>query len=103
MWWAGSPALPMEELVELVRDLTHDPSSRLHAALAGWEFPVTREWMALADLFDMQLASKSKRKPKPYPRPFDKTKSRIGGTKRVSRTPAELRAILARPRVAKAQ
>jgi len=93
----------MVELVDLVRALLRDPSSRLNAVLAGWEFPVSREWLALTDLFDMQLSSKSKRKPKPYPRPYDKSKTRIGGTKKVSRTPAEMRALLARPRVAKPQ
>lgn len=92
-------AVPLAEAWDLVQMLMRDPASRLHAAVAGWEFPVSREWMALTDLFDMQLSSKSRRKQKPYPRPFEAgKKSRIGGTKKVRRTPAELRALLALPR-----
>jgi len=91
----------MLELVDLIDGLMRDPSSRLHATLAGWEFPVSREWLLLADLFDMQLATKSKRTPKPYPRPLDKSKNRIGGKNKASHTMAEMRELLARPRVEK--
>jgi hypothetical protein len=78
-----------------------EPSSRLQAVVAGWEFPASREWLVFADLYDLQMAKASKRKPKPYPRPFDKSKTRIGGTKKIRRTQDELRALLALPRVAK--
>jgi len=91
----------MAELVDLVDALLRDPSSRLQAAVAGWEFPVSREWLALVDLFDLQQAKASRRKPKPYPRPFDKSKTRIGGKKSARHTPEQLRALLSRPRIAK--
>jgi len=99
LYWVGSPALPVQELCDLIDDLMREPSSRLQAAVAGWDHRVTREWIALVDLYDLQHASKSKRKPKPYPRPFDKIKRRIGGKKHTHYTPEQLRALLARPRV----
>lgn len=91
----------MQELVDLIDGLMHDPSSRLHAVVAGWDYPATREWMALVDLYDLQHAKASKRKPKPYPRPFDKAKTRIGGKNHVRRSPEQMRALLELPRVAR--
>lgn len=94
--WAVSVA----EAWDLIQMLLRDPASRLHAAIAGWEYPVSREWLALADSFDVQLAAISgKRKRKPYPRPFDSNKKRIGGTKKVRRSAEQVRALLDRPRV----
>jgi hypothetical protein len=60
------------EAMRLLTVLAADPSSHLAAALAGWSHPMSREAMILADLFDVQLASKSKKKPQPYPRPWVK-------------------------------
>jgi len=91
----------MLELIDLVDGLRRDPASRLQAAIAGWEFPVTREWLATVDLFDLQHAKASKSRPKPYPRPFDTNKSRIGGKTKTSHSLEEMRELLARPRVAK--
>lgn len=63
----------------LVRELLSDPSSRLGAARAGWDHPMSREAMVLADLWDLNVAvntDKKKRKPKPYPRPFKRPGNR---------------------------
>lgn len=56
----------------MVKLLGSDPSSYIGAALSKWQHPASWEFMALADLFDVQLRSKSKRKPKPYRRPWDR-------------------------------
>ena len=82
------------EAWRLMRVLIADPSSQLAASLAGWEHPATRESLALYDLYDLQHASKAKRKPKPYPRPWVKKPRRIGaGT---SLTPEQFASIKAR-------
>lgn len=69
-------AIPSEmgwdEALRMLKILGNDPSSQVAAALSKWEFPAPWEYLALADLLDVQLRSKSKRKPKPYRRPWDK-------------------------------
>lgn len=62
-----------EEAWMLTRQLLADPTSRLAAAHAGWDHPMSREAMLLADLWDLTVAAntdKKKGRPKPYPRPF---------------------------------
>lgn len=51
--------------------------------MAGWDGPRSSEWLLLADLYDLQHASKAKRTPKPYPRPIPKKGEarRMGKTK----------------------
>lgn len=74
--------------------LANDPSSHVAAAIAGWEYPVTREWLAAADLYDAFVASNTKkgRKPKPYPRPWpDKDQKRMG---KATRSQTDIRAAL---------
>lgn len=83
------------EAIRLTRVLANDPASMVAAALAGWKYPFPREAAILADLFDVQLASKSAKRPKPYPRPWpDGTtdKKHYGDTG--GRTRAEVVAIL---------
>ncbi|MCS5487371.1 hypothetical protein NY588_09555 [Curtobacterium flaccumfaciens pv. beticola] len=81
----------------LLRVATRDPSSVLYAAQHGWDFPVTREWIATADLYDavnqlIQVTAQSKRKPKPYPRPWpDSNTARLGKT---NLSPADAREVL---------
>lgn len=84
-----------DEALLLVQTLMRDPSSWLHAAVAGWEYPISRETVALMDLYDLQHASKSKRKPRPIPRPWPDKRQKLGGRARnTRRTSTELRAIL---------
>ena len=62
-----------DEAYDLVRGLLADPTSRLAAARAGWTYPLSREAMIVADLYDLTAVANSDRKkgkPKPYPRPF---------------------------------
>lgn len=66
------------EAYRLMVQLCRDPSSHVAAALSGWQRPATDTALVVADLFDMQLRSKSKRKPKPYPRVWDKVPVRHG-------------------------
>lgn len=66
------------EVYRLTLILLSDPSSRVAAANLGWANPVSREWMALADLFDLQGRAKHGRKHKSYPRPWVESKRRIG-------------------------
>jgi hypothetical protein len=56
-----------------MRQLLRNPNSRLHAAVAGWEYPLDRSAMHMLDLIDVHLSRWSdKGKFKPVPRPWDK-------------------------------
>lgn len=80
--------LTITEAARLVELLTTDPTSQIHAALAGWEYPASREAIALADLFDAFTKANYK-KSEPYPRPWEtKPKGRTVG-KGTALTPEE--------------
>jgi hypothetical protein len=65
----------------LVAVLLQDTGSWLQAKMSGWEYPVSREWIALSHLYDLTARVNAKSKPKPYPNPFpSKDKKRIGKT-----------------------
>ena len=64
------------EATRLLAVLRSDPSSQFAAAAEGWDRAVSAEWAMLANLFDLQHASKSKKRPDPVPRPWDKGKKR---------------------------
>lgn len=87
----GVTEVPPGEAVLLARALMRDPRSRLHAVEAGWDHPISREWLLLADLWDLELQKAVQRgRFKPYPRPFGKQK--LGGRRR--RTASEALSIL---------
>lgn len=67
------------EALDLVRVLRSDPSTQLAAALEGWSHPLDRVGWMLADLIDVQGASKAGKKWKPYPRPFANHGERVPG------------------------
>lgn len=92
--WDLGVGLSWVEFYHLVEDLLNDPTSRLFTAMAGNKFPFSREWVLLADIFDVLAASNSKRKPKPYPRAWPEKQTRIGGKKKMRRSSDEVRAIL---------
>ncbi|WIE65957.1 hypothetical protein DEI99_005305 [Curtobacterium sp. MCLR17_036] len=85
----------------LLRVATRHPSSALYAAQHGWDFPVSREWIAAADVFDalnvlIAVTAQSRRQPKPYPRPWrDNNTSRLGKT---TLSPAAAREVLTKNR-----
>lgn len=67
------------EALLLINILSRDPSSWLSAARRKWDYPVSREWMVMANLVDVMVAANSKKKPKPSPRPWPKEgENRIG-------------------------
>jgi hypothetical protein len=86
------------EAVRLYRQLAADWSTAIAAARAGWEYPMSREALVLADLFDLQHFTKSKRRPKQYPRPWSDKRSKTFGRASKKRTSAEVRAILDKQR-----
>lgn len=90
VWDVGS-----RELVTLIRSLVSDPTSRFHAAIAGWKHPISYEGMAQLDLYDLLYQSwKRKGRFKPYPRPWpDKATKKLGGSN-VRRSIADVRKIL---------
>lgn len=61
-----------DEALRMLKILAEDPTSYVAAALSKWQHPATWELLALADLIDVQVRSKSKRKPKAYRRPWDR-------------------------------
>ena len=85
------------EAWRLTGELASDPSSRVAAGIYGWDYTVSREWMALADIFDIFVSANSDPKQprlKPYQRPWDEKPKAIGaGT---SMSVAEYRAMRAR-------
>lgn len=70
--------MPWSEAHRLTEILLNDPSSQIGAAVAGWQYPLSRGDLTLRDLYDLQHRSKAKRKPKPLPRPWDAPAKRIG-------------------------
>jgi len=88
-----SPVMGWGEAWRLVQVLVQDPTSRIAAAVAGWEAPRSPEWMVLADMYDLrhQLAAQ-KKSITPYPRPWDKKRSTWG---KATRSQRDIRAALA--------
>lgn len=81
-----------DEAYALIVSLSSDSTSWFHAALADWDYPISREVMALMDLYDLQHQSKSKKKVKPYPRPWgDGSKKKIGTSVTAAEAVAMLR------------
>jgi hypothetical protein len=83
--WRTRFGLPLESIFDgrmswneaatLTRTLTADPTSRVGAALQGWQYPVSHDAVVLMDLYDLTLAAVPKKKSdqsklKPYPRPW---------------------------------
>ncbi|WP_028474093.1 hypothetical protein [Nocardioides alkalitolerans] len=63
--------MTITEAARLVHQLMVDPGSHTFAAANEWTYPMSREAIVTADLFDLQHASKTgKKKPDPYPRPW---------------------------------
>jgi len=79
-WDELGGSLSYREAIHLVRELQSNPMSRLGAEVNGWSFPVSFEWMVLAELIDVTVQANSKRKPKPFPRPWGNNQRRIGRT-----------------------
>jgi hypothetical protein len=59
-----------------------NPASWLQSVHAGWKYPVSQEWMLIAELFDLTHQVNSKSKIKPLTRPWpDPNAQRFGKTK----------------------
>lgn len=71
------------EFWALIGELLADPTSRFHAAVAGWSYPTTYADMHMLDLIDVLLMRWMGNKFKPVPRPWDQVKRR-GGKKRTA-------------------
>lgn len=69
------------EAWELVQGLAMEPGTRMHAALVGWEWPLSRADQVAMLLVDIQGRQKIKGW-KPLPRPWDRT--RIGKVRGLS-------------------
>lgn len=83
------------EAHRLTLELLDDPSSRVAVAAAGWSYPITREGLLLADLWDLLWQSHQRRgRFQPHPRPFkDQNTKRLG---RTALAPERVRALLAK-------
>lgn len=72
----GTRRMSYGEAWRLTMILVGDMSSRVAAAVAGWDGPIDRIDATLRDLFDLQHQSKASKKVKAYPRPWpDKVKT----------------------------
>lgn len=95
----GLDRLPVEmsygEAYRQVLNLANDPSTMFSAKLGGLTHPVTREWLALADLIEMtaHAAGDAKYRYPKRPNPGEAADtSRVGDTG--GRSPAEVMALL---------
>lgn len=77
--------------------LARDPTSAVAAAQAGWDYSLSREGMALMDLYDLMHAANSKHgaRIKPYPRPWPDVDKTVLGGKKTRLSQDEVRALLA--------
>jgi hypothetical protein len=62
--------MPWGEAIRLAHLLARDTSSALGAALSSWQYPLSREGIALLDIFD-RYAEVHYKRTSPYPRPWD--------------------------------
>lgn len=70
------------EGIMLVYGLKQNTQSQLFAKTNKWKYPVSSEWLVLADLIDVLIAANtSKGKPKSYPRPFKVGSKNVSGSK----------------------
>jgi len=68
------------EAVRQVQTLADDPSTRFAATLSGHKHPWTREWEALANLYDLTQNAHRFAKPQAYPRPWRPSGEQHGRT-----------------------
>lgn len=73
------------EAIYLLSIVLRDTSSWLQAAESGWDYPVSREWIASSHIYDLLAAVNSKKKPKPYPTPWLPDGTQRLGNKKQSR------------------
>lgn len=75
-------AMTWGEAVRHTDRLAADPSSAIGAALAGWDYPVGYDALAVMNLFDLMheiawaQGGKKGSRPKPHPRPWSDRKTR---------------------------
>ncbi len=89
------------EAIRLTERLSRDPGSEVAAAIAGWEYPVTREAIVAMNKFDFDHRlvwlknGKKGAPPEPHPRPWptggDGTRRRGNAA---GRSPEQVRQIL---------
>lgn len=82
------------EAVRLTGILRADPSSMLAASMEGWAYPVSREAIALARLYDLEYAKTGAKKREPYPMPWSEQGQKVSRGDAAGRTPDEVKAIL---------
>ncbi|WP_051549262.1 hypothetical protein [Nocardioides sp. URHA0032] len=77
--------ITLAEVARLAVILRRDPSSAVAAALEGWDYPISREALAILDLYDLTMAANNdskKGRPKPHggrPWPLDNKQERRWG------------------------
>lgn len=87
--------MPWGEALRLTQTLAADPTSRISTALAGWDYPLSRDAMALMDLYDLShtiawaRGGRKGKEPERYPRPWRTAEAdgvqRLGNTEGRSR------------------
>lgn len=82
------------EAVRLAGILRADPSSMLAASMEGWKYPVTREAIALARLYDLEYAKTGAKRREPYPMPWNEDGVKTSRGNAAGRTPEQVKAIL---------
>lgn len=88
-------AMPWSEAERLVDVILRDTSSVLSTAMAGWQYPMSRESLILSDLYDLLLYANAGKKAQggEYPRPWlPYTSTRLGRT--AGRSRADVEALL---------
>lgn len=80
------------EAWRLFVELMGDPSSHVAASVAGWQYPLSREGIALLDLFDMTGRASWGKKHKAHPRPWDDPPKKFGTGRKTKTQWAEFKA-----------
>jgi hypothetical protein len=90
----GSRRMSWGEALNLTRVLAGDPSSQVGAAVAGWQFAVSREWLALKAMADNYVSVKTSKRGARLVGlvdPAEKPTRRVGTA---SMSPVELQSVL---------
>ena len=85
------------EFSRLVERLMADPASWLHAELAGWEHPASREWIAAYQMHALSVQVNTKKPHRFLPAPWDPKPKKYGSAIDRGRFDALMAAQRARP------
>ena len=76
--------MPWDEAVRLAVLMHNDPTSHICAAVSGWDYPVSNEYLILADWFDYIVKPNVNHGFEPYRRPWPEVRRDVLESRPVS-------------------